>query len=156
MKRNVFVAVLVAAFGWASMGDATAAGPFMVTADIDVGSGATINMMGSGGMGGSFMTGGGPMMDLDDHQFGVMMYSTMSATMPGMMGGQTLQQRMMSFQIPGGGTVLGMMAGGSPWMGGEGIIMGGTGGAQGMSGTFTEGNQVGPTRYRFTFRYLLP
>ena len=62
----------------------------------------------------------------------------------------------MSFQFPGVGTVFAMMAGGNPWTGGEGIIMGGTEGAQGISGTFTLGDHVGPTRYHFNFTYFLP
>ncbi len=149
------MAVVVAMFGWGLIGDAMAAGPFMITLDVDVGSGASVSMMGPGGMGGSVMTGGGPVM-FDGQPFGTMMLSSMTATMAGMMGGQTLQHRMMSLELPGIGTVFAMMAGGNPWMGGKGIIMGGTEGAQGISGTFTVGDQVGPTRYHFTFTYSFP
>ncbi|HLC22000.1 MAG TPA: hypothetical protein VJM10_07830 [Candidatus Methylomirabilis sp.] len=156
MKWKGLVAALVVVFGWGLIGDAMAAGPFMITLDVDVGSGTSFNMgMGPGGMGGSVMTGGGPVM-FDGQQFGLMMHSTMTSTMAGMMGGQTLQHRMMSFELPGIGTVFGMMAGGSPWTGGKGIIMGGTEGPQGISGTFTVGDQVGPTRYPFTFTYSFP
>ena len=156
MKRKGLVAALVVVFGWGLVGDAMAAGPFMITLDVDVGSGTSFNMgMGPGGMGGSVMTGGGPVM-LDGQQFGLMMHSTMTSTMAGMMGGQTLQHRVMSLELPGIGTVFAMMAGGNPWMGGKGIIMGGTDGVQDISGFFTVGDQVGPTRYLFTFTYSYP
>ncbi len=155
MKR-AFVAAVVAVFSLGLIGDVAAAGPFMITLDVDVGSGTSFNMgMGPGGMGGSVMTGGGPVM-FDGQPFGTMMHSTMTSTMAGMMGSQTLQHRMMSLELPGVGTVFCMMAGGSPWMGGKGIIMGGTEGAQGISGTVTVGDQVGPTRYHFTFTYSFP
>ena len=156
MKRIGLVAAVVLVLGWGLIGDAMAAGPFMITLDVDVGSGTTINMgMGPGGMGGSVMTGGGPM-DWGGQPWGMMMHSTMTSTMAGMMGGQTLQQRMMSFELPGTGTVFAMMAGGNPWTGGKGIIMGGTEGAQGISGTFTVGDQIGPTQYHFIFTYSFP
>jgi len=132
-----------------------AAGPLIITLDVDVGAGASIGM-GPGGMAGSLMTGGGPVL-LNGQQFGTLMHSSMTATMQGMMGQmQTLQHRLMSFEIPGMGTVFAMMAGGNPWTGGKGIIMGGTDGLQGVSGTFTVGNQVGPTGYQFTFTFVVP
>ena len=155
MKRKGLVAALVVVFGWGLIGDARAAGPFIDTLTGDVGSGTTIDMgMGPGGMSGSVMTGGGPL-DWYGQPWGVMMHSTMTSTMAGMMGGQTLQQRMMSFELPGG-TVFAMIAGGNPWTGGKGIILGGTDGFQGVSGTFVVGDQIGPTQYHFTFTYSLP
>ena len=155
-KTRVLVAAVMIAFGWALMSDAMAAPPQVITLVVDVGSGTSLNMgMGPGGMGGSIMTGGGPVL-MDSQQFGTMMHSTMTSTMTGMMGGQTLQQRMMSFDIPGMGTVFAMMAGGNPWTGGKGIIMGGTDGLQGVSGTFTVGAQVGATQYEFTCTFVVP
>ena len=62
----------------------------------------------------------------------------------------------MSFDIPGMGTIFAMMAGGNPWTGGKGIIMGGTDGLQGVSGTFTVGAQVGATQYEFTCTFVVP
>jgi hypothetical protein len=133
-----------------------AAPPQVITFVVDVGSGTSLNMgMGSGGMGGSIMTGGGPVV-MGSQQFGSMMHSTMTSTMTGMMGGQTLQHRMMSFELPGLGIAFAMMAGGNPWTGGKGIIMGGTDGLQGASGTFTVGAQVGATQYQFTCTIVLP
>ena len=158
MKRLGLVAAVLAVFGFGLIGDVMAAGPTTSTAVliVDVGSGASIGM-GPGGMGGSIMTGGGPVYGYDGvTPFGVAMHNTMTATMQGMMGGQTIQQRMMSFELDGSATVFVMMAGGSPWTGGQGIILGGTGWAQGISGTFTVGDQAGPTRYHFTFTYSFP
>jgi len=155
MRMKGFVAAIVVVLSWGLVDNATPAGPFVITLDVDVGSGTSINMgMGPGGMGGSVTTGGGPVV-VDGQQFGLMMHSSMTSTMAGMMG-QTLQQRMMSFDIPGMGTVFAMMAGGNPWTGGQGIIMGGTGGAQGISGTLAVGDQVEPNHYRFTVTYNLP
>ena len=158
IKTRVLVAAVMIAFGWALMSDAMAAPPQVITLVVDVGSGTSVNMgMGPGGMGGSIMTGGGPVYRYDGvTPFGVAMHNTMTATMQGMMGGQTIQQRMMSFELDGSATVFVMMAGGSPWTGGQGIILGGTGWAQGISGTFTVGDQAGPTRYHFTFTYSFP
>jgi hypothetical protein len=137
--------------------DAMAAGPFTATLDVDVGTGASIHMgMGPGGMSGSIMAGGGPVELEDGEPFGTMMHSTVTSTMSGMMGGQTLQQRMMSFEIPGVGTVFAMLHGGNPWTGGKGIILGGTDGLQGISGTFVVGDQIGSTKYPFTFTYSMP
>ncbi len=48
------------------------------------------------------------------------------------------------------------MAGGNPWAGGKGIIMGGTDGLQGISGTFTVGGQLGPNQYQFTCTIVFP
>ena len=156
MRMKISIAAVMVVLSWGLVGDATAVGPLMITLDVDVGSGTSFNMgMGPGGMGGSVMTGGGRVV-FDGQQFGLMMHNTMTSTMAGMMGGQTLQQRMMSFELPGIGTVFGMMAGGNPWVGGQGIIMGGTGGAQGISGTYMVSDQIGPTRYHFTFTYSLP
>lgn len=155
IKTRVLVAAVMIAFGWALMSDAMAAGPFIITLDVDVGAGASIGM-GPGGMGGSVMTGGGPVL-MNGQQFGTLMHSSMTATMQGMMGQtQTLQHRLMSFEIPGMGTVFAMMAGGNPWTGGKGIIMGGTDGLQGVSGTFTVGAQVGATQYEFTCTFVVP
>lgn len=155
IKTRVLVAAVMIAFGWALMSDAMAAPPQVITLVVDVGSGTSINMgMGPGGMGGSVTTGGGPVV-VDGQQFGLMMHSSMTSTMAGMMG-QTLQHRLMSFELPGIGMVFAMMAGGNPWTGGQGIIMGGTGGAQGISGTFTVGAQVGATQYEFTCTFVVP
>ncbi len=49
-----------------------------------------------------------------------------------------------------------VMAGGNPWTGGKGIIMGGTDGLQGISGTFTVGGQLGPNQYQFTCTIVFP
>ena len=156
MKRKGLVAALAVVFGWGVATFAMAAPPQVITLVVDVGSGTSLNMgMGPGGMSGSIMTGGGPVL-MDSQQFGTMMHSTMTSTMTGMMGGQTLQQRMMSFDIPGKGTVFAMIAGGNPWTGGKGIIMGGTDGLQGASGTFTVGPQVGATQYEFTCTFVVP
>ena len=156
MRARALVAAVMIAFGWALMSDAMAAPPQVITFVVDVGSGTSLNMgMGPGGMSGSIMTGGGPVY-MGSQQFGTMMHSTMTSTMTGMMGGQTLQHRVMSFDIPGMGTVFAMMAGGNPWTGGKGIIMGGTDGLQGASGTCAVGAQVGGTQYEFTCTIVLP
>lgn len=155
-KTRALVAAVVIAFGWGLLGDAMAAPPQVITLVVDVGSGTSVNMgMGPGGMGGSIMTGGGPVFK-GSQQLGTMMHSTMTSTMTGMMGGQTLQHRVMSFDIPGSGTLFAMMAGGNPWTGGKGIIMGGTDGFQGVSGTCTVGAQVGATQYEFTCTFVVP
>lgn len=155
MRPRAALMAVVAMFMWVVAMDATAAGAFVIMLDVDVGSGASLSMgTGPGGMGGSVMTGGGPVV-VDGQQFGLMMHSSMTSTMAGMMG-PTLQHRLMSFELPGIGTVFAMMAGGDPWTGGKGIIMGGTDGAHGISGTFTVGNQVELNRYQFTFTYNLP
>jgi peptidoglycan hydrolase-like protein with peptidoglycan-binding domain len=75
----------------------------------------------------------------------------MMETMQGMMGMESFQQRMITLQLPGIGMVFGMMAGGAPWSGASGIIIGGTDGAHGVSGTVTVGAQVSPNRYPFVF-----
>lgn len=156
MKRRALVTAVMAVLCWGLVGSAMAAPPQVITFVVDVGSGTSLNMgMGSGGMGGSIMTGGGPVF-MGSQQFGSMMHSTMTSTMTGMMGGQTLQHRMMSFELPGLGTVFAMMAGGNPWTGGKGIIMGGTDGLQGISGTFTVGGQLGPNQYQFTCTIVFP
>lgn len=153
MKRIGLVAAVVSVFALGLIGDVMAAEPTTSTAVliVDVGTGASIGM-GPGGMGGSIMTGGRPVM-FDGQQFGTMMHSSMTATMQGMMGSQTLQHRLMSFELPGIGTFFGIMAGGSPWTGGTGMIIGGGVGLRGMYGTFTVGDEVGPNLYPFTFSY---
>ena len=156
MRARALVAAVMFAFGWALLGNAMAAPPQVMTFVVDVGSGTSLNMgMGPGGMSGSIMTGGGPIY-MGGQQFGTMMHSTMTSTMTGMMGGQTLQHRVMSHDIPGMGTIFTMMAGGNPWTGGKGIIMGGTDGLQGVSGTCTVGAQVGGTQYEFICTIVLP
>jgi hypothetical protein len=154
-KTTELVTAVIIAMGLAAMGNAVAAQPMLITLDVDVGSGASIGM-GPGGMGGSIMTGGGPVL-MNGQQSGTMMHSSMTATMQGMMGQtQTLQHRLMSFEVPGMGAIFAMVAGGNPWTGGKGIIMGGTDGLQGASGTFTVGNQLGPTRYEFICTLVVP
>ena len=156
MRARALVAAVMIAFGWGLLGNAMAAPPQVITLVVDVGSGTSVNMgMGPGGMGGSIMTGGGPVF-MGSKQFGSMMHSTMTSTMTSMMGGQALQHRTMSFDIPGMGTLFAMMAGGNPWTGGKGIIMGGTDGLQGVSGTCTVGAQVGGTQYELTCTVVLP
>jgi hypothetical protein len=156
MMSRLLVGAVTAAVGWGLVGSALAAGPFILTVDVDVGPGSSIAMpMGPGGMSGTFMTGGGPIVS-DGQQFGTLMHSTATATMQSMMGQQTLQHRMLTFDLPGLGTVFAMMAGGGPggsWSEGKGIIMGGTDGVHAISGSFTVGEQVGPTAYRFTLTY---
>lgn len=115
-----------------------------VTLVVDVSSSGSV-MMGSG----TYTTGGGPI-TFNGQPIGTFMHTSQSMTMAGMMGQmESLQQRMLSFQFPGIGTVFAMMAGGSPWSGATGIIMGGTDGAQGISGTLTVGDQVSPNHYPF-------
>jgi hypothetical protein len=155
MKRIGLVAAVVAVFGCGLMGDAFAEqGPFTIILDVDVGSSASIGM-GPGGMMGSFSMGGGPVSWLGQPH-GVFVHNTPTVTMQGMMGQPSFQHRVMSFQIPGTGTAFVMMAGGSPWTGGKGIIMGGTDLLEGISGTVTVGDQVGPNLYPFTVVYRLP
>lgn len=98
--------------------------------------------------------GGGPVYLREGTLFGAAMHSTMSSAMSGMMGQmQSLQHRLMTFEIPGMGTFFAMMTGGSPWSGGKGIIIGGTDGLEGLTGTFTVGDQVGPNLYPFNILY---
>ena len=89
-------------------------------------------------------------MTFNDQPVGTFMHMSQSMAMAGMMGQmESFQQRMISFQFPGFGTVFAMMAGGNPWSGATGIIMGGTDGAHGISGTVTVGAPVSPDHYPF-------
>ncbi|MFN3477503.1 MAG: hypothetical protein ACK4Z6_08160 [Candidatus Methylomirabilales bacterium] len=127
MKRKAFVVAAIALFGWGLLAEALAQQTQMVTLIMDVGSGSSIGM----GMGGSLSQG--------------------------MMGQvQAFQHRVMSFEFPGIGTCFAMMAGGNPWTGAKGIVMGGTDGCQGVSGTVEVGPPVGQNQYPFTFEFHLP
>lgn len=158
MNMKKAIALLTAVAGmiiWGTIGNATAGNPQTMTFIVDVGAGASIGM-GSGGMGGSVMTGGGPVI-VNGQQFGMMMHTSMMATMQDMMGQmQSRQHHDMDFDIPGQGTAFAVMTGGNPWTGGKGMIMGGTDNLKGISGTFTVGDQVGPNRYQFTCTFTLP
>ncbi len=155
MKKIGLVAAVVLVFGWGLMGDAFAEqGPFTMILSVDVGSSASIGM-GPSGMMGSFSMGGGPVSWLGQ-PLGVFTHITPTVNMQGMMGQPSFQHRVMSFQLPGTGTAFVMMAGGSPWTGGKGIFMGGTDGLEGISGTVTVGDQVGPNLYEFIVVYRLP
>jgi len=158
MKRKAVVAAVIALFGWGLINEATAAAPITAVLIVDVGSGTELPFpMGPGGMGGSIMTGNGPVFGQDGvTPFGVAMHSTVTSTTQGMIGQmESLHHRVMSFELPGSATLFIMMTGGNPWKGAEGIIMGGTGWAQGISGIFTVGDEqgVGTHRFPFTFTY---
>ena len=156
MRRTTALVVAVATMiSWGLIGNATAGNPQTMTFIVDVGSGASIGM-GPGGMGGSIMTGGGPVI-LNNQQFGMMMHTSMTGTMQDMMGQpQTRMHHDMDFDIPGQGTVFAVMTGGNPWTGGKGMIMGGTDTLKGISGTFTVGDQVGSNRFQFNCTFTLP
>jgi hypothetical protein len=159
MKVRTLVAAVMMVLSSSLIEDAMAAGPFTATLDVDVGTGNTsVYMGGPGGMSGSMTTGGGPVELEDGQPFATMMYSMMTSRMSSMMGGQMLQQRMISFEIPGSGTVFAMLEGGNPWTGAKGILLGGTDGVQGISGTFVVGDQIGSgsNKYPFTFTYSMP
>jgi hypothetical protein len=122
------------------------AGAQQFTLMVDVGSTSSLGMS-SGGM---LSTGGGPI-TFNDQAIGTFMHTSQTMTMLGMMAMESFQQRMITLQLPGIGMVFGMMAGGAPWSGASGIIIGGTDGAHGVSGTVTVGAQVSPNRYPFVF-----
>jgi hypothetical protein len=124
---------------------ASSASAEQFTLMVDVGSTASVGM-GSGGM---LSTGGGSI-TFNGQPMGTFMHTSQSVSMAGMMGSmETFQQRMITFQLPGIGTVFAMMTGGSPWTGATGIIMGGTDVAHGISGTVTVGAPVGTNQYPF-------
>jgi hypothetical protein len=113
---------------------------------VDVGTSSTSMGMGPGAM----LSMGGGTVTVDGQPIGTFMHSTQAMTMGGMMGQMTsFQQRMVTFQLPGIGTVFAMMAGGNPWTGAQGIIMGGTDTAHGVSGSVTVGNEVSPNHFLF-------
>jgi hypothetical protein len=116
-----------------------------ITLIVDVGSSASVGM----GMSGTLSTGGG-LITLNNEAVGTLMHTTQSTTMPGMVGMQSFQQRMITMQFPGIGTVFMMMVGGTPWTGATGIIMGGTDQVHGISGSVTVGTPVGANQYPFT------
>ncbi len=156
MRTKALAVATIALLGFGSVAHAASGDIVQVTLTVNVGSGASIGM-GPGGMGGSLTTGGGPVMS-DNQQVGTFMHTTQMATMQGMMGGQTLQQRIMSFEFSGFCTLFTMMAGGSTttWAGGKGFVMGGTDACEGLSGSFTVGDPVGPNLYPFNFAFRLP
>lgn len=150
--RKAFVVAAIALFGWGLLAEASAQQTQVVTLIMDVGSGSSIGM----GMGGSLSTGGGPIF-MNGQQIGTGMHTTQTTMMQGMMGQvQAFQHRVMSFEFPGIGTCFAMMAGGNPWTGAKGIVMGGTGGCQGVSGIVEVGPPVGQNQYPFTFEFQLP
>lgn len=117
-------------FGWGLLDEASAQQTQMVTLIMNVGSSSSIGM----GMGGSLSTGGGPIF-MNGQQIGTGMHPTQTTIMQGMMGqGQAFQHRVMSFEFPGIGTCFAMMAGGNPWTGAKGIVMGEPIGARGFLG----------------------
>ena len=122
------------------------AGAQQFTLVVDVSSTSSLGMS-SGGM---LSTGGGPI-TFNNQAIGNFMHTSQTMTMQGMMGMESFQQRMITLQLPGIGMVFGMMAGGAPWSGASGIIIGGTDGAHGVSGTVTVGAQVSPNHYPFLF-----
>jgi hypothetical protein len=113
---------------------------------VDVGSSTTSVGMGPGAM---LSTGGGAVI-FDGQPIGTFMHTTQAMTMRGMMGQMaSFQQRMVTFQLPGIGTIFAMMAGGNPWSGAKGIIMGGTDAVHAVSGVVTVGDAVSPNHYPF-------
>lgn len=142
MRKQCLVIVgAVLLLGWFASSVSAQQFTFMV----DVGSAASVGM----GSGGTLSTGGGSI-TFNGQPIGTFMHTSQSVTMGGMMGSmESFQQRMITFQLPGIGTVFAMMTGGTPWTGATGIIMGGTDGAHGISGTVTVGAQVGTNQYPF-------
>lgn len=156
MKYIAVISTLLVALLSISVDDVRAVEPQSVTLLVTVDPSASSNMMGPGGMTGSLATGGGPIA-FQGQQIGMMMHSSQSATMQNMMNQtQSLQQRMMTFDFPGMGTMFALMTGGGPWTGGKGMIMGGTDALDGMSGSISVGPAVGPNTYEFTFTYRMP
>lgn len=152
MKYVAVISTLLVALLSISVNEARAVEPQSVTLLVTVGSGESLNM----GMTGSLATGGGPIA-FQGQQIGMMMHGSQSATMQNMMNQtQSLQQRMMTFDFPGMGTMFAVMTGGTPWTGGKGMIMGGTDALAGMSGSISVGPEVGPNTYEFTFTYRMP
>lgn len=155
MKYVAVIGTLLVALLSISVDDARAVEPQSVTLLVTVDPSASINM----GMTGSLATGGGPIA-FQGQQIGMMMHSSQSATMQNMMNQtQSLQQRMMTFEFPGMGTMFALMTGGAPgtpWTGGKGMIMGGTDALAGMSGSISVGSAIGPNTYEFTFTYRMP
>jgi hypothetical protein len=141
--RKLSVAIAIALVLLALISPISAsAGQFTLMVDV---SSLGTTMMGSGAL----SMGGGPM-TFNGQPVGTFMHTSQSMTMPGMMGQmESFQQRMITFQLPGIGTVFAMMAGGNPWTGATGIIMGGTDAARGVSGTVTVGDQASPNHYPF-------
>jgi hypothetical protein len=108
-----------------------------------------VSSLGTTMMGSAAVSMGGGPMTFNGQPVGTFMHTSQSMTMPGMMGMESFQQRMITFQLPDIGTIFAMIAGGNPWTGATGIIMGGTDAARGVSGTVTVGNQASPNHYPF-------
>lgn len=151
-RRGWLAAALLAA---ALLGFADPSAAETITLVVDVSTVGSIGM-GSGGMGGAMMTGGGPMA-YQGQPIGMAMHTSQSATMPGMTGQmQTFQHRMMTFEFPGLGTAFAMLVGGTPWAGAKGILIGGTDALEGIAGRVSVGPAVGADTYPFTFEFTRP
>jgi hypothetical protein len=138
------LAITVAVTALLTCASTTNASAQQFTMIVDVGSSTASVGMGPGGM---LSTGGGTV-TVDGQPIGTFMHTTQAMTMAGMMGQMaSFQQRMVTFQLPGIGTVFAMMAGGNPWSGAKGIIMGGTDAAHGISGSVTVGDEVSANHY---------
>lgn len=77
--------------------------------------------------------------------------STVGSIGMGGMGGA-----MMTFEFPGLGTAFAMLAGGTPWAGANGILIGGTGALEGIAGRVSVGPAAGANTYPFTFEFTRP